>query len=1169
MKKILYILSFIPFLALAQSQDQNYVKSTTYKQPTASKIPTPTIEQANVQVTYYDGLGRPIQQIAHKQSASGKDIVAHIEYDQFGRQIKDYLPFVKTASLDYLDANSAFSEINSFYSSYNGGTSNPYSEKQLESSPLNRVFKQAAPGDNWAMNSGHAIQFDYQTNEDDDEVKHFIATATAPLPLNINDPYEISIVQNAFYTENQLYKTKTKDENWTSGNNNTTQEFKNKQGQVILKRTFSGTDIFDTYYVYDQFSNLTYVIPPLAEGNPTIDNLEKLCYQYKYDSRNRLVEKKIPGKQWEFIVYNKVNLPVATGPSLNPFDGLSQGWMITKYDALSRPVYTGWYNGQYESPTSAGRKIFQSKMNNLNSSWYVSTYNSTLIIDNISIMYNNAAYPNDDIPYKLLTINYYDNYNFPHSNLIDTNVTGVTLATNVKGMQTGSWVRVLEGATSTNAEISYTLYDTKYRPVRSYTQNYLGGFTQVDSDLDDFNGKVLSTKTTHKRTANDTPLVITETFEYTAQDRLYKHKHQINSQPEEIITENYYDELGQLTTKNTGTDLQEVNYQYNVRGWLTAINEEETAQSENGYVQLGSGDLFAFKISYDNLLNSIGNTTPLFNGNISETFWITSTDNTVRQYGYEYDKLNRLEKAKFIKDPFAGGDEEDAFNESLIYDKNGNITNLFRTGKIQSGDINEIDNLTYSYDGNQLKGVTDATNSPQGFNDGNTSGADYFYDANGNLTKDKNKDIQTITYNHLNLPIAIEFGNGNRIIYIYNAVGQKVNKDVKTGQEYANTDYLNGFQYRSSYTQAQGNQGTKELLYFPMTEGYVNKFKDDFHYVYHYTDHLGNIRLSYTLDPESGLIKIMEENHYYPFGLKHEFYNTATMKFAEKMAPNTNESMIVLEQANNFVGDGSYNYKYQGQERQDELGLNWDSFKWRNYDYAIGRFMSIDPLAEKYAYNSTYAFQENKMGMGRELEGLELITFAQMRTYFTAIKYAFIGKTEQARSNLKTSINNRLEVSITGKEKNNISVSSYNVNKVSDYGNMATSVSIIEKEALKTTKTVVRDGADVLEKTGDGITAVGIVTAQPEIVAIGETVSTTGSIINAGLDLSEGKSVESVATDFAISEVFGQLSKSGVKASRTVAGEEYVKQGKNKVTEAIIEGNVKVGEKIVDEIRKE
>jgi len=67
-----------------------------------------------------------------------------------------------------------------------------------------------------------------------------------------------------------------------------------------------------------------------------------------------------------------------------------------------------------------------------------------------------------------------------------------------------------------------------------------------------------------------------------------------------------------------------------------------------------------------------------------------------------------------------------------------------------------------------------------------------------------------------------------------------------------------------------------------------------------------------------------------------------------------------------------YKYFYQEQERQDELGLNWDSFKYRNYDYATGRFMSVDPLAEKYAYNATYAFQENKMGLGRELEGLEL-----------------------------------------------------------------------------------------------------------------------------------------------------------------------------------------------------
>jgi RHS repeat-associated protein len=67
-------------------------------------------------------------------------------------------------------------------------------------------------------------------------------------------------------------------------------------------------------------------------------------------------------------------------------------------------------------------------------------------------------------------------------------------------------------------------------------------------------------------------------------------------------------------------------------------------------------------------------------------------------------------------------------------------------------------------------------------------------------------------------------------------------------------------------------------------------------------------------------------------------------------------------------------YKYNGKELQDELGLNWDSFKYRNYDYGIGRFMSIDPLSEEYAYNSPYAFAENKLGMGRELEGLEMFS---------------------------------------------------------------------------------------------------------------------------------------------------------------------------------------------------
>ena len=65
-------------------------------------------------------------------------------------------------------------------------------------------------------------------------------------------------------------------------------------------------------------------------------------------------------------------------------------------------------------------------------------------------------------------------------------------------------------------------------------------------------------------------------------------------------------------------------------------------------------------------------------------------------------------------------------------------------------------------------------------------------------------------------------------------------------------------------------------------------------------------------------------------------------------------------------------FKYQGQELEESLGLNMYEFKYRFYDAAIGRFSSIDPLADVYVYNSTYAFQENKLGLGSEFEGKEI-----------------------------------------------------------------------------------------------------------------------------------------------------------------------------------------------------
>lgn len=173
-----------------------------------------------------------------------------------------------------------------------------------------------------------------------------------------------------------------------------------------------------------------------------------------------------------------------------------------------------------------------------------------------------------------------------------------------------------------------------------------------------------------------------------------------------------------------------------------------------------------------------------------------------------------------------------------------------------------------------------------------------------------------------------------------------------------------------------------------------------------YTDHLGNIRLSYTkeiLPGNESNLKILEENNYYPFGLQHGSYNTP----ARDYRPIGNAREIET------VDRNPYQYKYQGQERQDELGLNWDSFKWRNYDYAIGRFMSVDPLAEDYSYNSTYAFQENKMGLGRELEGLELAMFDYLKDKAGQTANYISNKTSEAKEWVKNNVVVEAEAKVT------------------------------------------------------------------------------------------------------------------------------------------------------------
>ena len=97
--------------------------------------------------------------------------------------------------------------------------------------------------------------------------------------------------------------------------------------------------------------------------------------------------------------------------------------------------------------------------------------------------------------------------------------------------------------------------------------------------------------------------------------------------------------------------------------------------------------------------------------------------------------------------------------------------------------------------------------------------------------------------------------------------------------------------------------------------------------------------------------QILEETHYYPFGLT--------------MAGISSKAADKLESKKKFLG----------QELENDFGFNCYQFKFRNHDPQIGRFIEIDPLATKYTHNSTYAYSENRVIDGFDLEGKEFCRY--------------------------------------------------------------------------------------------------------------------------------------------------------------------------------------------------
>ncbi len=886
------------------SANKNYNIAYTLRIPTSNELSIPSLGAGSCMrvVTYYDGLGRKEQINNFRASGDGsKDIITSTSYDEFGRTDKQYLPFASANNAGY--DNDPVNPTN--WSNYYESTDDDYAYSQTiyEPSPLNRVYKQASPGFNWRSGSDHEVKIEYGTNTVAGEVKYFYVNSSGAL------------VKGTDYSTGTLYKTTTWDENsvdWEEFEEfqvspnysiSRTEEFKDELGRVILTITYDETTAHSTYYVYDDFGLLRFVLPPkaTADGAVSSTELDQLCYQYKYDGRKRLIEKKLPGAGWEYMVYDKRDRLVLTQSSTQKAAGY---WVFTKYDSYDRPIL----EGKYETGSSTTRSTLQAALN-AESVMYESSGSAVL-------GYSNNAYPRISDESKYLSAIYYDSYTTPSTwgYSYSQVYTDHAQTNNVKGLVTGLRTRVL-GTSTWLYTVNY--YDKYGRLLQQYQKNPDGGVNRTSTAYN-FTNQPIKQQVYHKKTSGSTAITTEEEYSYDHMGRPLTTTHSYNGGTTVAIAQNTYDEIGRLQRKELNNGYQDIDYTYNVRGWLTKINDPD--------VNYSSAKLFAEELYY----NATGELVNLddhaqHNGNIAGIRW-RNNNSTRAAYAYTYDGLNRLKKGDYGSATSGNTNVSNtgAYDlTSVSYDMNGNIASIYRNNS--SGSVK--DDILFNYESYSNK-----IGSLAGIADGYLFGqADFFeYDTNGNLINDDLRGCAIEYFDELNLPKKYTQGT-NYAQYEYDADGTKWSKTVVKGAPPSTTEYYGNFIYQDGVLD-------KVLT----SEGYYQANK----YHYFLKDHLGNTRMVVSYSPTGSTPTIEQETEYYPFG-----------------------SMF----ADNSLDKNKY--LYNGKELQDEFFENYD-YGARFYDPQIGRWHVVDPLTEKYYSLSPYNYVGNNPISRIDPNGMDWYSFS-------------------------------------------------------------------------------------------------------------------------------------------------------------------------------------------------
>ena len=667
MKRIylLYLLLLLQATAgHAQDSSQNYILTRTMlKSDTKSYLS---------KVVYYDGIGRSFQTVnkaIENTNKKGVSLATLQEYDAAGRETKTWLPAVITP--DYL----APASFKSSAPASHGNDSRPYQEAVYETSPQNRIVKQYGAGADWY--SGHPVATEFMGN-----------SATAQLRCT---RYKVTsagaLEASGDYANGTLNVTRTTDED-----GNMSYTFMDKIGRTLLERRMNGSEALDTYYVYDNYGNLCYVLPPAINGNISTDNLNLYAYQYGYDGFNRCIRKKLPGAQYiEYVYDNSDRLTFSQDGNQRTLS--AHNWTYYKYDQLNRLTEQGLCTNK------------------------VTTSGTTVHI-----------------------MNYYDSYSFIGSQGFTSSNFSTDTSGYGKGALTGQMVTGING----NPVWKAFYYDIRGREVKRVESNGMNGY-DVTTTSYSFTNKPLTL--THVHTSGSKSLTEVYTYSYDYADRLLKVQHKLDNNTIVTLAEYTYDDLGRMEQKKLGGTAHSSTYSYNIRSWLTGITGGKFTQTltynngtagYNGNITAmgwtADGDSHSYTFSYDglsrllNATHGAGRFTEKVtsydkNGNIKglQRYGQTgaSTYGLIDNLSYTLNgnQLNRVDDAVNTSAYNGGFEFKDAVKQAneYAYDNNGNLTKDLNKGieEIQYNSLNlpklikfkDQSTITYTYaaDGTKLR----------------------------------------------------------------------------------------------------------------------------------------------------------------------------------------------------------------------------------------------------------------------------------------------------------------------------------------------------------------------------------------------------------------------------------------------------------------------------------